>query len=192
LQATGRYWNSATSSPIRLPGGELPLGDDPLLVPLPGLAGHGLDPRAGRAFQFAGRQVGQPLGQSLEVGHGVDAEDEADAVSIPAVQASGLGEVGVAPVRDLLEPRPSAQGGGLVQVDVGVLVRGPVAAAVDQQQRRGGVGQPDHQRVVAPHPVVRDIDPLLAPAIGRGHRPVGVEEGFLEEVLGRLPPGPQP
>ena len=113
-------------------------------------------------------QVGQPLGQALEVGHGVDPEDEPDAVLVPAVQVPGLGEVGVAPEGDLAEPRPAAQGGGLVEVDVGVLVRGPVAAAVDQVQRLGGVGQRDDQRVVAPGPVVGDVHPLLAPAVAWG------------------------
>ena len=111
---------------------------------------------------------------------------------VPAVQVLGLGEVGVAPERDLAEPRPAAEGGGLVEVDVGVLVRGPVAAAVDQEQRLGGVGQRDHQRVVAPHPVVRDIHPLLAPAVAGGERAVGVDERLVEEVLGLLLPGPEP
>ncbi len=50
-------------------------------------------------------------------------------------------------------------------VDIGVLVRGPIAAAVEQEQRLGGVGQRDHQRVVAPLPLVRDIHPLFAPAV---------------------------
>ena len=93
---------------------------------------------------------------------------------------------------DLAEPRPAAEGGGLVEVDVGVLVRGPVAAAVDQEQRLGGVGQRDDQRVVAPHPVVGDVHPLLAPAVGGGERPVGVDERLVEEGVGLLLPGPQP
>ena len=99
---------------------------------------------------------------------------------------------GVAPVGDLAEPRPAAEGGGLVQVDVGVLVRGPVAAPVDQVQRLGGVGQRDDQRVIAPRPVVGDVHALLAPAVGGGERPVGVDERLVEEVLGLLLPGPQP
>jgi hypothetical protein len=45
--------------------------------------------------------------------------------------------------------------------------------------------------VVAPHPVVGDIHALLAPAVTRGDRPVSVKEGFVEEVGGLLPPGPQ-
>ena len=104
------------------------------------------------------------------------------AVLVPAVEVLGLGEVGVAPEGDLAEPRPAAEGGGLVEVDVGVLVRGPVAAAVDQVQRLGGVGQRDDQRVVAPGPVVGDVHPLLAPAVGGGERAVGVDERLVEEV----------
>ena len=53
--------------------------DDPPLGPLPGLTGHRLDRVAGWSLQLAVGQVGEPLGQSLEVGHGVDPEDEADA-----------------------------------------------------------------------------------------------------------------
>ena len=159
---------------------------------LPGLAGCRLDRIAGRALRFAVFQVGEPLGQGLEVGPGVDPEDEPGAVPVPAVQVPGPGEVGVPPVGDLAEPGPAAQGAGLVEVDVGLLVRGTIAAAVDQVERLGSVGQRHHQRVVPPHPLVRDIHPLLAPAVGGGEGAVGVDEGLLEEVGGLLLPGPQP
>jgi len=52
----------------------------------------------------------------------VDPEDEPDRVPIPAVELLGLGEVGVTPERDPLEPGSAAECGGLVKVDVGVLV----------------------------------------------------------------------
>ena len=92
----------------------------------------------------------------------------------------------------LLNPARRQRCGGLVEVDVGLLVRGAVAAAVDQEQRLGGVGQRDDQRVVAPLPVVGDIHALLAPAVGGGDRAVGVDERLLEEVGGLLLPDPQP
>ena len=146
--------------------------------------------RAGRSNSLYSRS-GSPSA-SPEVGHGVDPEDEPDAVPVPAVEVPGLGEVGVAPEGDLAEPGPAAEVGGLVEVDVGVLVRGAVAAAVDQEQRLGGVGQRDDQRVVAPLPLVGDVHALLAPAVGGGQRAVGVDERLVEEVVGLLLPGPEP
>ena len=81
---------------------------------------------------------------------------------------------------------------GLVEVDVGLLVRGAVAAAVDQEQRLGGVGQRDDQRVIAPGAVVGDVHALLALGVGGDERAVGVEERLVEEVGGLLAPDPQP
>jgi hypothetical protein len=40
--------------------------------------------------------------------------------------------------------------------------------------------------------VIGDVHALLAPAVGGGECPVGVEEGLLEELLGLLLPDPQP
>src|SRR4051794_2900428 len=85
---------------------------------------------------------------------------------------------------------PAAEGGGLVEVDVGVLVRGPVAAPVDQEQRLGGVRQRDDQRGIAPHLLVRDVHALFAPTVTGSERPVGVEELLVEEGVGLLLPGP--
>ena len=112
-------------------------------------------------------------------------------ILVPAVQVFRLAEVGVAPEGDPAESRPTTQGGGLVQIDMGLLVRGTVATAVDQVQRLGGVRQRDDQRVVTPHPVVGDVHPLLAPAVRRGERAVGINEGLLEELVGLLLPDPQ-
>ena len=111
--------------------------------------------------------------------------------SIPAVEVLGLGEVGVAPEGDPLEPGPAAEGDGLVEVDVGVLVRGPVAAPVDQEQRLGGVGQRDDQRMITPGAVISDVDALLAHSAAGSERAIGVDEGFVEEVVGLLLPDPQ-
>jgi len=71
------------------------------------------------------------------------------------------------------------------------LVRRPVPAAIDQVQRLAGVGQRDHQRVIAPLALVRDIHPLLALPIGRRQRTVGVDRRLLQEPLGLSPPYPQ-
>src|SRR5512135_288735 len=46
--------------------------------------------------------------------------------------------------------------------------------------------------MVAPGAVVGDVHALLAPAVTRGDRAVGIDEGFLEELLGLLLPDPQP
>ena len=77
---------------------EPPLPDDLRLDPLGLLAGRGLDRVPRRPLQEAVRLGRQVVGQRLEVGHRVDAEDEADVAGlVPAVQVLGLGEVGVAP-----------------------------------------------------------------------------------------------
>src|SRR5206468_483581 len=101
-----------------------------LLVTLPGLARDRLDRVPGRALQLAISLNGQALGPCNQVGHGVDAEDEPHFRPVPAVEVPGLAELRVTPEGDLLEPRAAAEGSGLVEVDVGVLVRAPVAAAI--------------------------------------------------------------
>ena len=137
--------------------------------------------RGGRSRKLyaVGREV---LGQGLEVGHRVDAEDEADVAGlVPAVEVLGLGEVGVAPQGDPLESGLAAEGDHLVQGLGGPLVRGPVAAAIDQVERLGGVGQRDQQRVITPGAVVGDVDALLALGVGADEGAVDVEDGLVEE-----------
>ena len=86
---------------------------------------------------------------------GLDAEDEADvAGGVPAIQVLGLGELGVAPQEHRAEAGPAAEVDGLIEVDVGPLVRGAVARAVDQEQRLGRVGQRDQEGVIAPGALV--------------------------------------
>src|ERR1700678_937436 len=65
---------------------------------------------------------------------------------------------------------------------------GTVTAAIDQIEWLRGVGQRDHQGLIAPVAVVVDVDALLALGIGRDHGAVGVEESFLEKVVGLLGP----
>jgi hypothetical protein len=68
---------------------------------------------------------------------------------------------------------------------------GAVAAAIDQVERLGRVGQRDQPNLITPVAVVVDVDALLALGIGRDHAAVGVEERFLKELVGLLGPDPQ-
>ena len=76
----------------------------------------------------------------------------------------------------------------LVEIDVRLLVGGTVTAAIDQIERFAGVGQRDQQCLITPVAVVVDVDALLALGIGRNVGAVGVEESFLEELIGLLGP----
>jgi len=140
--------------------------------------------------------VSKPRSRTIlgdQVGHRVDAEDEADVPGVvPAVQVHRLGEVGVAPQQERAEAGPPAQLDRPVEEAGRHLVRGAVAAAVGQEQRLGGVGQRDHQRVVAPGPVVGQVDALLAGRVGADDRAVGVDDRLIEEPLGLLSPDPEP
>ena len=99
-----------------------------------------------------------------------------------------LREVGVAPQADLLEACCAAQGDRAVEVPGRLLVAGAIARAVDHVQRLAGVGQREHQGVIAPLALVVDVHSLLALARGLGHRAVGVEHRLGEERRGLLPP----
>ena len=103
-----------------------------------------------------------------------------------------LREVGIAAQTDLLKACPAAQGDRPVEVGGGLLVAGPVAAAIDHAQRLARVGQRKDQRMITPLALVIDVHALLALAGGLHHRAVGVDDGFLEERLGLLPPDLQP
>ena len=105
--------NSATSSE-RSRRVSKPRADHDALLdvvgPLPRLR---LDRVAGRPLQRLPGRGRQVLGEGLEVGRGVEAEDEADArVGVPAVEVLGLGEVGVAAEQDLAEAGAEADGQG--------------------------------------------------------------------------------
>ena len=114
---------------------------------------------------------------------GLDAEDEADvAGGVPAVQVLGLGELGVAPQEHRAEAGPAAEVDGLIEVDVGPLVRGAVARAVDQEQRLGRVGQRDQEGVIAPGALVGPVDVALALGVGADQRAVGVDDRLVEEL----------
>ena len=101
-----------------------------------------------------------------------------------------LGEVGVTAQGDALESGLAAEGDHLVQGLGGVLVRGPVATAIDQVERLGGVGQRNQQRMITPGAVVGDVDVLLALGVGADEGAVDVEDRLVEEVGGLLGPDP--
>ena len=131
---------------------------------------------------------GQVLGDGLEVGHRVDAEEERHALGIPGVELLGLGEVGVAAEVDPAEAGLAAQQDRQVELLGGPLVRGAVAGAVDDAEHLAGIGQRDDQRVIAPGAVVGDVDALLAAGAGGDERAVDVEDGLVEEAGGLLLP----
>ena len=95
----------------------------------------------GGARQRLPDPLGQPPGQAHEVRLGVQAEDEAHALGVPAVQVVGLGEVGVAPEENVPEADLAAQGGGAVEVRRRPLVAGTAGRAVDDEQWLVGVRQ---------------------------------------------------
>jgi len=55
-------------------------------------------------------------------------------------------------------------------------MRRPIAGAIDQAQDFAGLGQADHERMIAPGAVVGDVHAGLARAGGLGERAVHVEE----------------
>ena len=104
----------------------------------------------------------------------------------------GLREVGITPQEYFAEAGLAAEINGLVQEDVGLLVRGPVAAAIDHVERLGGVGQRDQERMVAPGAVIGDVDALFAFGVGLDERAVDVEDRLVKEVRRLLGPDSQP
>ena len=130
--------------------------------------------------QFPGQFV-EPLG-------GVDAKDELHALAIPVVQTLGLREVGVAPQANLSEASPTTQRDGPIEIEGRLFVAGPIAAAIDNEQRLARVGQREHQRMIAPLAFVVDVHALFALAAGLDHRAVGLQDRLVEERRRLLPP----
>ena len=157
------------------------------------LARRRLDRVFRRSLQKAVGRRREGLGPGLERRVGVDPEQEADVTAtVPAVEIRGLAEVGVAAEVDPPEAGPPAQGDRLVDVSVGLLVRGTAAAAIDQVEQLAGVGQRDHQGVIAPGAVVGDVDAFLALGIGPDEGAIDIDDRLAEEVGGLLGPDPQP
>ena len=90
------------------------------------------------------------------------------------------------------KPALAAQLDRTVEIPGRLLVAGPVAGPIDHVQRLARVGQGNHQRMITPLALVVDLHALLALAGGLDHRAVGVDNGFLEERRGLLPPDLQP
>jgi len=132
------------------------------------------------------------LGESHQVGLGVQAEDETHPLGMPAIQVAGLAEVGVAPEGDVAEAGLAAQGQGAAEVLRGPLVTGTAGRAVDDEQRFLSVGQGHQQGVVAPDAIVGQVHALLA-LPGRPHQgAIGLDEGVLQEGVGLLLPDLDP
>ena len=118
-----------------------------------------------------------------EPGVRVVAEHEPHAGSVPTIEVSRHREVGVAAQEHVPVARALAQRDRFIERRGRALVRGPVAAAVDDEERLARVGQRDQERVVSPHALERQVHPLLA-LPERGHdRPIGVDPcGLLRQV----------
>lgn len=65
---------------------------------------------------------------------------------------------------------------------------GPVAAAIDHEQRFTCVGQRNDQWMITPLAFVIDVHALFALAGGLDHCAVGIDHGFIEERSWLLPP----
>ena len=101
-----------------------------------------------RGFPLAAYCGGQVLGDHLEVGHGVDAEEERHILGIPAVEPRRLGEVGVAAEVNGTEAGLAAEPDHPVELIAGALVRRAIAGTVDDAEHLTGVGQGNDQRVI--------------------------------------------
>jgi hypothetical protein len=132
------------------------------------------------------------LGLSHEIGHGVDAQVEGHAALVPAVKLPRLGEIAVPAEHDAAEARLPHQGDRLVDPVHGVVMAGAVARPVDDEERLLGVGQGHQERMVAPHPLVRQIHALLALPGGGHDAAIHVEDGLVEKRLGLLSPHLEP
>ena len=121
-------------------------------------------------------------------GHGVDAENKAYAVVVPAIEMGRLGKSRVAAKRDLFEARPTAQVDSTVEINVGSILAGAVAATIEDVERFARVSQGHEQGMIAPNAVVGDVHALLALAVGFHHGSVGVDDGLVEELLRLLAP----
>ena len=74
----------------------------------------------------------------------------------------------------------------------GPLLRGAVAAAIEQEQRFGRIGQRDQERMVTVLAVVGEVHPLLALGVAGHDGAIGVQDRLLEELVRLLSPDPQP
>ena len=133
----------------------------------------------------------QPLGPLDHRRLGVEAEDEVRLLA-PAVEVGRQREVRVPAQAQPLDMRRH-QRGRPVDPLRRARVAHRVARAVHEVQHLARVGQRDDQRVVAPHPLVGPVHPLLLVAQRRRQRPVHVHVGHRrQQVPAPAPPQPRP
>ena len=117
------------------------------------------------AFQRCPGAERQIVGQQVQGRAAVVTKDERHIpLLMPAIEVPGLGEVGVSPQRDPAEAGLTTERDALVELLGRALVTGPVAGPVLEPQDFPRVGRCEGQRMVAPHALVIDVDPL--PALG--------------------------
>jgi hypothetical protein len=109
-------------------------------------------------------------------------------VGVPAVEVLGLREIGVAAEQGFAEAAAEADGQGAVHLSGCALVRGAVGRPVHQAKHLTGVGQGQHQGVVAPGAVVGDVHTSLALAGGLDQEAIHIEDGPVKEGGGLLGP----
>ena len=85
---------------------ELTLPNDPFLDVLRTPAGNRLNLVPGGTFQPSPGCLGQAVGLLHQILHRVDPEDESSPSGVPTIQIPGLREIGVATVKNFLEPGP--------------------------------------------------------------------------------------
>jgi len=127
----------------------------------------------------------------LQIRHGLIAEQEAHArVVVPAIQVFRLGELAVAAQQDLLKTAAETDLQGAMDLRGCSLLGRPIAGAVDHAQDFAGVGQGQHQGVIAPGAVVGDVHAPFTLASGLDQKAIHVEDGLPEEGGGLVGPHP--
>ena len=168
------------------------LSNDLLFEAFGFLTRSGFDLILWRPFQKAvclGREL---VGSVLETVGRLVPEDEADVTrGVPAVQMLGLSELGVSPHQDLAKAGLSAKLDGLIQVNIGQLLRRAIAAAIEQEQRLSRIGQRDQERMVAVLAVVGEVHSLFALGVTGHDGAIGVHDRLVEELGRLLRPDPQ-
>src|SRR5512146_995982 len=106
---------------------------------------------------------------------GVVPEHEAHPSIVPAIEMSAHGEVGVAAQENIGKPGTSAELDRLIEHGWRPVVRRPIAAAIDDEERLAGIGERDDKRVISPAALVREVHAQLALARGTDQRTIGVD-----------------